>query len=152
MENNDLLSLKNKFLDDINDENTVNFLNCLINSNVFIVADVVIPDHIKKKLDEFDKEEISFETKELSFNPLLLDDEENNEKLLPIFSNEEEIIEEELKSHGLLSLPFSEIINIYKNEESITSIVLDPFTRGYKFLKEDILNLEKDINNSIKKD
>ena len=151
MDNNKLFLLKNKFLDQINDETTIEFLNCLINSNVFIVAQLIIPDEIKDKMEKNKESEMSYKTDKISFNPLLLS-EENGDKVFPFFSKEEEITNIDIKSYGLISLPFSEIVNIFNNEKDISFVAIDPFTRGFKFTREDILNLDNDMKQNNEKE
>lgn len=137
-----LLELKNQFFATKEEDDLVNLVLALKNATVFVPVNVKMSDEDEKRIQqslEHDKIKIGNQIllkNDFQLVPNIIQSKDDGTLHIPVFSEESEIPKDYAKNFSIISVRFTDCVNLAKNTENVESIVLDAFSQSFEITYE----------------
>lgn len=131
---NVLLSLKERFQDDMNDDNLVELMQVLRDSTLILPMEIRMSAADQERMHLYEEDMKLVMESDVQVLPVTSVIEDEN--YMFIFSQPEQIPVEFSESVTLMRAPFAKVYQYFSADETIDSIVLDPFTENLALPRE----------------
>lgn len=131
---NILLFLKERFQDDMTEDNLIELMQVLRDSTVVIPMQVLMSAADAERMRLYEENMKFVAENDISVVPATMNIED--EKYMFIFSQPEQIPVDYSETVTLMRAPFAKVYEYFTADESIFGIVLDPFTENLELPEE----------------